>query len=183
MKWIKRILLGLVGLLVLAVAVLFVLSKRPGAGKMDVSVEIAQPPEVVWAWVTEEEKLVRWVAWLTDIVPDPASPAGVGHRETWVMNDPHAKEPMRIVATVTKEDAPRTAAARLDVPGAFVGDVSYTLTDLGNGRTRLRQESIFRMLNPVFTLMEPLVTPEARTKAISDFARLKQLAEADSARP
>jgi uncharacterized protein YndB with AHSA1/START domain len=178
MKWIQRIVLGILGLIVLAVVVLFALSKRPGAGETEVTVEIARPPAVVWAWLTEEPKLVQWVGWLTDVVPDPATPPGVGHKETWVMLDPNSKEPMRIVTTVTREDAPRAAAARLEVPGAFVGDVSYDLTDLGSGRTQLRQKSVFHMKNPVFTLMEPLVTPEARKKANADFARLKQLAEA-----
>ncbi len=56
MKWILRILLGLVGLLVLAVVVLFVLSKRPDAGKGDVTIDIARPPDVVWQWVSEERE-------------------------------------------------------------------------------------------------------------------------------
>ena len=74
-------------------------------------------------------------------------------------------------------DAPRTAAARLDVPDAFVGDVSYTLEDLGGGRTRLTQKSSFRYTHPFAALMEPMITPEARKKQIANFARLKRKAE------
>src|SRR6185295_11965917 len=61
MKWVLRIVGALVGLAVLAVLVLFALSKRPDAGKGEVSIEIAQPPAVVWAWITEPEKLKQWV--------------------------------------------------------------------------------------------------------------------------
>ena len=182
MKWILRILLGLVGLLVLAMVVLFALSKRPDAGKGDVTIDIARPPDVVWQWISEDTKLVRWVAWLTKVEHDPATPSGVGHRETWVMSDPNSSQPMRLLSTVTQEDAPRSAAARIEFAGG-AGDVRFTLTDLGNGSTRLRQESAFRYTNPVYVLMEPLVTPEAHKKEVSDFARLKQLAEAEAARP
>ncbi len=98
------------------------------------------------------------------------------------MSDPHSSEPMRLVATVTQEDAPRAAAARIEFDGGG-GDIRFTLTDLGNGSTRLRQESVFRYTNPVYVIMEPLVTPEAHKKECSDFARLKQLAEAEAARP
>ncbi len=178
MKWLLRILGGLVGLVILAVCVLWLLSRRPGAGTGEVSVEIARPPEVVWAWVTEPEKLKQWVGWLVAVESDSTSPRGVGHREVWVMNDPNAKEQMRIPAVVTAEDPPRMGAARLEVPGGFVGDVSYTLADLGNGRTRLTQKSAFRYTNPVWALREPLVTPEGHKKQEAGCARLEAMAEA-----
>lgn len=178
MKWLVRIFLTLVVLVAVCFVVLFALSRRPGAGASQLSVEIAQPPEVVWAWITEPDKLTQWVGWLVAVESDTATPRGVGHREVWVMSDPNMDKPMRIPAVVTEEDAPRTGAARLEMPGAFVGDVRYTLVDLGGGRTRLTQATRFRYTNPGFALMEPLLSPQARKKQQADFARLKAKAEA-----
>lgn len=183
MKWLLRIAGVLVGLCVLALVVLFALSRRPGAGKDEVSVEIARPPEVVWAWMTEPDKLVQWVSWLQAVEYDSTTAMGVGHREVWVMNDPNTKETMRIQATITAEDAPRSGAAHLLVPGSFEGDASYTITDLGNGRSRLTQKTSFRYLQAFFALLEPLITPEARKKQVADFARLKEKAEAAPGAP
>jgi uncharacterized protein YndB with AHSA1/START domain len=178
MKWVLRIVGALVGLAVLAVLILFALSKRPDAGKGEVSIEIAQPPTVVWAWITEPEKLKQWVGWLAAVESDTTTAMGVGHREVWVMDDPNAKEPMRLPAVVTAEDAPHSGSAHIEVPGSFEGEVSYVLTDLGGGRTRLTQKADFRYTNPVFALLEPLVTPEANKKMATDLARLKAKAEA-----
>ncbi|MEP7027700.1 MAG: SRPBCC family protein [Candidatus Eisenbacteria bacterium] len=123
-------------------------------------------------------RVVGVLVGLLVVAADTTTAMGVGHREVWVMNDPKEKEPMRIQAVVTAEEAPRTGAAHLEVPGMFTGDVRYTLTDLGNGRTRLNQKSSFHYLNPLFALMEPLITPEANKKQDADFARLKAMAEA-----
>lgn len=180
MRWLLIAVGVLVGLVIVAVGVLWALGRRPDAGKDQVSVEIARPPEVVWAWITEPDKLVQWVAWLEAVESDPASPQGVGHREVWVVNDPNMKQQMRIGAVVTQQDAPRACAARVEVPKMFEGEIAYTLEDLGGGRTRLTQKSAFVYTHPLAALMEPLVTPEARKKQISDFARLKSKAEAST---
>lgn len=178
MKWLLRILGAVLILALLGLLTLFLMSKRPSAGKSETSVEISQPPEVVWAWITETDKLTQWVDWLVAIESDTTSPQGVGHREVWVMNDPNTKEQMRLSALVTAVDPPRSTTARLEVPKAFVGDVTFTLTPLEGGRTRLTQKGEFQYTNRVYALMEPLVTPEAKKKEVSDFARLKRLAEA-----
>ena len=112
MKWILRILLGLVGLLVLAVVVLFVSGKRPGCGKGgDVTIDIARPPDVVWP-VGDRRGETRPLGRLAD--EDRARPGdprqGVGHRETWVMKRSATRsEPMRLVADGHAE---RTRRAR-----------------------------------------------------------------------
>jgi hypothetical protein len=54
----------------------------------------------------------------------------------------------------------------------------YTLTDLGNGRTRFSTDARYRNDMALARLMEPLITPSARKKFTGDLARLKTLAEA-----
>lgn len=178
MKWVGRIVAALVGLLVLAIVVLLALGRRPDAGVNRATIEIARPPAVVWSWLSEPEKLKQWVDWLVAVESDTTSPSGVGHREVWVMDDPNMKQQMRLPATVTAVDPPRSMSAHIAEPGSFDGDVSYTLEDLGNDRTRVTQLSRFKYTNPLYVLLEPLVTPEAQKKADSDFAKLKARAEA-----
>lgn len=177
----KKVLLwiagGLVALVVLAVGVLFVMGKRPDAGRMRTSIEIAQPPEVVWTWVTEPARVKQWVSWLVEIRNDTPGVEGVGSRETWIMDDPNMKQRMEIPAVVTATDKPRSVSAHVGVTGMFEGDATYTLVPTATG-TRLESDSRWRYTEPFARLMEPLVTQQAIAKERADFAHLKALAEA-----
>jgi hypothetical protein len=66
----------------------------------------------------------------------------------------------------------------VEVPGSFSGDVLYTLTDLGNGRTRVEQDGRYTYDSRLVSLMEPLLTPDAMRKMFDDMKRLKQKVEA-----
>ena len=66
----------------------------------------------------------------------------------------------------------------VEVPGSFNGDVLYTLTDLGNGRTRVEQDGRFTYDSKLVSLMEPLLTPDAMRKMFDDMKRLKEKVEA-----
>lgn len=178
MKWLVRLLVAFVVVVVVAVGVLWVMGHRREAGTTHASVEIAQPPAVVWAWITEPAKLTQWVGWLAAVEDDSTTAPGVGHRTVWVMNDPNMKGPLRLNAVVIAVDSLNSAAAMVELPDAFTGEVDYALTDLGQGRTLLTQTGRFRYSNPFAALMEPLVTPQAQQKGQADFDRLKRLAEA-----
>ncbi|MCU0622950.1 MAG: SRPBCC family protein [Gemmatimonadaceae bacterium] len=167
-----------VGLVVLAAGVLLAMGRRDGAGRNDASIEISRPPAVVYAWISEPAKLTQWVDWLVEVRQDPPGPDGVVRREVWVMDDPNTKARMELVSTMLRVDAPRFVSASVGLPGLFDGEVSYELTDLGNGRTRLDYRSHFTYGPWHYRLLEPLVTPEAQRKLETDLAALKRLAEA-----
>ena len=179
MKWVIRIVGGLVAVLLLSVLGLWIASNRRDAGRMRGSIEIARPPEDIWAWLSEPEKLTQWVSWLAEVqVDSTTAPEGIGHRETWIMDDPRMKEKFPVPGTITVWDPPVQMGVHVLAPNAFEGDVLYKLTDLGNGRTRLEEDGRFRYLDRFAALMEPMVTPEAMRKMFDDMNRLKVLVEA-----
>jgi uncharacterized protein (TIGR03067 family) len=171
MKWVWRVLLGLIGLLVLGLVTLLALGARSDAGMMRASVEIARTPATVWPWLQDPEKLKAWVGWLVEVRqtgPD---------REVWVMEDRNnGNMRVEILGVTTAKDQPRRLAVHTTTPGEFDGDHSYVLTDLG-GRTRLEMEEHFHFSERLAQLMEPLITHEARVKMVDDLARLKSLIE------
>ena len=178
MKVLKIAAIVLFLLVAIPVLVLLACHLRPGEGDIIASVEIARPRDQVWSWMTEPEKLTQWIGWLAAVESDSTSPReGVGHREVWVMHNPDMPNaPMRIPATFTGWDPPRSMSGRISVPELFDGEFSYTVEDLG-GRTRVSQVSRWRY-HGISWLMEPLVTPEARKKMVTDFGTLKAKAEA-----
>ncbi|MCE9626488.1 MAG: SRPBCC family protein [Candidatus Eisenbacteria bacterium] len=180
MKWVVRIVGTLVALLVLSVLGLFIASNRRDAGRLRGNVEIDRPLETVWAWLSEPDKLTQWVGWLEAIEPDTTTVAeGIGHREWWVMNDPHMQGKLRIPGEITVWDPPNRIGVHIAMPGMMTGDVLYSLTALPNGRTRFEQDGRFRYENKFAALMEPLVTPDAMKKLVDDMRRLKQKVEAE----
>jgi uncharacterized protein YndB with AHSA1/START domain len=179
MKWAVRIGVAVLGLLAFSLAALWIASNRRDAGRMRASVEIERAPEEIWPWITEPEQLTQWVGWLAEVKPDTTSPAeGIGHRETWVMDDPRAKGKSLVPGTVTLWEPPDQVGVHVEVPGNFDGDVLYTLTDMGNGRTRVEQDGRFHYESRLVSLLEPLLTPDAMRKMFDDMKRLKQKVEA-----
>ena len=170
---------AILGLLLIAVAGLWIASNRRDAGRMRASVEIERAPEEIWPWVTEPEQLTQWVKWLREVRPDTTSPAeGIGHRETRVIDDPRTKEPKLEAGNVTLWEPPDQMGIHVEVPDEYQGDILYTLTDLGNGRTRVEQDGRFTFDKRFASLLEPLMTPGAMRKMFDDMKRLKEKVEA-----
>src|SRR5262249_13067576 len=160
MKWAIRLAGTVAALLVVGFLGLWIASNRRDAGRMRVSVEIERAPEEIWPWITEPEQLTQWVSWLSEVRPDTTTPAeGIGHRETWVMDDPRMKQKLLVPGMVTVWDPPDQMGIHVEVPGVFEGDVLYKLTDLGNGRTRVERDGRYQYANKLEALMEPLRTP------------------------
>ena len=180
MKVLLGIVVGLIGIVVLAVCGLFLASRRPDAGSTHIAVEIARPPDVVWTWITEPAHVKQWVATLVEVRQDSTGVDGVGMRETWVMDDPSTNRRIEIPSVVTAWDKPCSVSVHIGAPGMFAGDVTYVLTPTATG-THLAQDGKWRYAEPVARLMEPLITPAANKKGQADFMRLKTLVEASPA--
>jgi uncharacterized protein YndB with AHSA1/START domain len=177
MKWVKLGAAVVVGALALAVIVLLVLGRRESAGRLQGAIEIDRPPSEVFAWITQKDKLTRWVGWLVDVREN--GPVGVGARRVWVMDDPNMKQRIEIISDVEAYEPPRRLRVRTSMPGGFDGTATYTLVDLGQGRTRLEADSQFHFQHWLARLLKPLVARHARRKMHDDLARLKSLAEAE----
>ena len=179
MKWLIRVAGALAALLVVSFLGLWIASNRKDAGRMRASIEIARPPEEIWPWITEPGQLTQWVGWLSEVRPDSTSPAeGIGHRATWVIDDPREKQKLVMPGTVTLWEPPAQMGVHVEVPHTLDGDVLYRLTALGNGHTRVDQDGRFHYDSRLRTLMEPLLTPDDMRKLFDDMKRLKTRIEA-----
>jgi uncharacterized protein YndB with AHSA1/START domain len=176
MKWLGWGVAGLLGLVLVMACVLWVLGRRDEAGRIQASIDIGRSPAEVWAWITEPKKEKAWVSWLVEVKGDGQTKAG--SRQVWVMEDRNNNnQRMEIESVATAVEPGHRLDVRLSAPGMFSGDAVYTLTDLGNGRTRLSTDSRYRYDMAFARLMEPLITPSARKKFVEDLARLRTLAE------
>lgn len=176
MKYVLYALAGFGGLILVALVTLFLLSRRSSAGMAASSIEINSPPEEVWLWISEPQRLKEWVSWLVEVRQENAV-SGVGAKETWVMDDPNMKQKIEIQGEVTRFEPPRTLGIHIDAKMGFSGDVTYTLTDLGGGKTRLDTAGKYSYNHWFARLMEPVVTPQAKKKQRSDLETLKRKAE------
>jgi uncharacterized protein YndB with AHSA1/START domain len=184
MKWIKIVLGVLLSLIIVAAAVLAILGARNGADELRTSVDIDRPPSAVWPWITEPDKQMKWVSWLVEIRPVGEKREGVGTKSLWVMEDKNnGGKLMEIAGEVTAAEKDKYVAVKLDSAGAFDGTGSYTLIDLGNGRTRMESFGKYHFQNAFARLLIPVIMPSASKKMKTDLATLKRMVEAEPASP
>jgi uncharacterized protein YndB with AHSA1/START domain len=177
MKWVGRIAGGMLVVLVLAVAVLFLMGHRSGAGSIHASAELNGSPDQVWPWLSEGEKLKQWVSWLVEVRGSEPGMA-VGAKRVMVMKDENNGGALMEIEGVCSEYAPPSRLSfQLSSGGAFDGQQAYRLTDLGNGKTRLDVDSHYHFASSLAQLMEPLITAAAEKKMVGDMARLRGLIE------
>jgi uncharacterized protein YndB with AHSA1/START domain len=179
MKWLLYGLLGVAGVVMLAILVLLMLGGARGESRLQATVEIARPASVVFDWITDPSRVQSWVGWLVEIQRlTPGDPA-VGSREVWVMEDRNNNnQRMEIASEIISLEKDRSLSAQLHAPGGFEGRVSYALEPLGSGRTRLQYLGDYKFDHWLARLLEPIISRSAQQKLEEDLARLKQLAEA-----
>jgi uncharacterized protein YndB with AHSA1/START domain len=177
MKWLLYILGGIAGLLVVCVLVLLALGMRSDVNRLQASAIIHRPPDQVWPYLYEGDKLKLWVTWLKDVQRDPGPPQ-VGRTQVWTMEDMNnGGMLMKINSTINAVEPNRSLAVKLSVPGEFQGSAEYRLTRLGDGATKVESDSRYQFNNWIANLMMPLVIHEAHKKAVSDLDRLRAAVE------
>jgi len=170
MKAIQVFVIATGAVIVLVLLALFMVGRRPGAGRVSGTVELGAPPAEVMPWLTEPSKLRRWVGWLADVKGDTTA-ATLGRTQQWVMDDGKSGA-ITMNVELTGWAPPDSMRAKLSVPGLVEGDNRYVLEDLLAG-TRLTVSGRYTHPNLVVALLEPLVTPEAQAKLRADLARLR----------
>jgi uncharacterized protein YndB with AHSA1/START domain len=180
MKWIVYTLAAIAGLIVLAIVVLLAIGGGRGEGRYLTTVEISQPANVVFRWVTEPQRIKSWVGWLVEIRSLTPGKEGVGARAVWVMEDRNNNnQRMEIAAVYTRYEPERLIEASLDVPQGFTGTVVYELEPLDASRTRLTYRANYQYHHWLAKLLEPVISRSARQKMDEDLLRLKQKAESE----
>jgi uncharacterized protein YndB with AHSA1/START domain len=177
MKWYKVV--AILGAVIVggSFAVLFALGRLPDADRFRTSTDIDAPPAKVWAFLDDEQNMKKWVSWLEDI--KRTGPHGAGATLTITMKDANnGGQIMRFDSRCTEYVPGSLLSESMDAPEyGFDGVVSYRLTDLGNGRTRLETDSRFHFAQWFANLMSPLVMPAARSKMLGDLEHFKALVE------
>ena len=183
MKWVKSIGGGLLGLIALAFVTLLGMSKRGEAGHMHTTIDIARPPAEVRTWFEQPAKLTQWVAWLVEVKPVGSPASGPGSQQEWFMLDPRDQGKRSSFVRTLESQTDSSTTITIAAPG--IGDDRATATyhALPNGGTRLVSDSRFVYSGFFWSLLEPLVTPEAQKKEVEDLARLKALIEASPRSP
>ena len=178
MKWIKYVFGGLASLIVLAVIVLFILGLPADSNRLQTDITIRQSPAVIWPYLYEPEKFKAWVSWVKE-VQRPAGEPTVGSEINIVMEDKNnGGAQMKITSTVEAVESNRHLALKVGAAAAFQGTASYTLTDLGNGETRLSLDSWYQFDNPLAKLMTPVILLSAKKKMMGDLEHLRAIVEA-----
>lgn len=178
MTWIAITFASLMGLIIFAAGSLFAMGFRSRAGRLAATIDIDLPPDQVFPWLEEPDRLTQWVSWLVEVREETPGERGPGTRRTWLMDDPNVKQRLEVRGETVAREPGRVLIVKSGMEGGFDGEATYRLTDLGDGRTRLSSEGRFKFTHWLARLMEPVVTSQARKKMTRDFARLKQRVEA-----
>jgi carbon monoxide dehydrogenase subunit G len=139
------------------------------------SVEISSPPEDVFPWLVEPERLARWISGFARSEPLTEGGARLGARSRDTLRE--GSRTMVIETEITEFEPGRMLRVSIAADGYGMDD-RYQLTPVGEG-TRLEYTSDAR-LGGLLRLMSPLVTRQMRARATRDLATLKREIEAGS---
>jgi uncharacterized protein YndB with AHSA1/START domain len=180
-KWIVRILGGLVALLVLCVVGFWLATIRPGHGRVVAEIVIDRSAPQVFLWLTDDNRVKRWIGGLTEIWP-VAAPAGGEVGKKFHLVEYYNAQRVEMDMEVTKFEKDRALSIFVSSTGdpnnGFTETGDYTLSEQ-NGKTRLRFEVQTKYSGFVLRMLEPMITPKAQEKLQEDFRRMKELAEAE----
>src|SRR5262249_55132243 len=154
--------------------------EEPSDMEIPYRMEVACPPERLWAFIEEPERQKQWMKGLQENRPTSEGPARVG--STFRMKIKEGSKVGDYDGEVTAHDRPRHLGVRFwggPFPKGMAMRVDYHLTDLG-GATRLdylaRMECEDRL--PLFMrLLLPLAKVFSRWQLRGFMQTLKRLAE------
>ncbi len=182
MKWVVRILAGLIGLVVLAAAALWLWGFRPSHDRIVAEVQIDRPAPQVFRYLTDDDLVKKWIGGLVEIKEISAPPAGGEVGKKFRVGEIYKEQRVDMEMTVTRYEKNRELSLYItslgDQNSGFTETGDYTLAE-DNGRTRLRFEVSTKYFGFLPRLFEPFITPAATKKLNEDFQRLKLLIEAE----
>jgi uncharacterized protein YndB with AHSA1/START domain len=178
MKWVWRILGGIVAVIALAVLALWLAGFREGARRLAATIEISRPAAHVWRYLWDDELMKKWVVGLTEIEHLNEVREGAGGRTklVQVQGDERVEMEMEITAVEPLRRIAFTLKSTGHPSAGFVETGEYRLTE-ENGRTRISLATHSSYFPAAIQLMEPLITPQAQKNLDASFAMLKKLAE------
>jgi carbon monoxide dehydrogenase subunit G len=134
------------------------------------SVEIAKPPEDVFPWLLEEDKVPRWTSDLKSYeVRGPLAPGARLRQELAIGGG------LTLDLELSGYDPPRTAESRFSTNGVNLV-TRYALESSGGG-TRLTQTLDAKASSLTARMLIPVVQGRLEKKVAGDLERLRQVLE------
>ena len=139
------------------------------------SIEIARPPEEVFAYIDQLERHGEWQSQIISSKLETEGPTRVGSRATDTRKVPGGKQ--NVMYEVTEHDPPRkTSFKGTNGPVRPLGSV--TVEPVGEGRSRVTVELDLKGHGLVGPLVAMLARSQARKQLPQDQQRLKERLEA-----
>jgi uncharacterized protein YndB with AHSA1/START domain len=145
---------------------------------IDISSEIARPPDAVFAFLTDFPQLRRWRT-LESLRVEPAGPVRVGSRLYTTVKGPGG--PMHFTNEVTVLDAARRVYDDRALDGTFLIESGWRVEPRGGG-SRLHWTTRFAPRGPL-VLLTPLLRWLIRRGQLADLKTLKALLEGARQQP
>src|SRR5581483_11147310 len=138
------------------------------------SIEIAKPPEEVFAYIDDLSRHGEWQGQIVSVEVLTEGPTRVGTRAADVRRVPGGKQ--KITYEITEHDPPRKASFKgVNGPVRPVGSV--TVEPAGEGRSRLTVELELEGHGLLGLVLAPLARSQARKEVPADQQRLKERLE------
>jgi uncharacterized membrane protein len=139
------------------------------------SVEVGRPPDAVFPWLLEEDKVPRWMGHIQEYRRLDGGPLGAGSRlrQTIELSGSRVSFELEIV----RYEPPRAAEARFETNGVKVVNV-YALDAAGAG-TRLTQTMDAKPSGLAARMLIPVVQPRLERKLAEDLERLRALLDGE----
>ena len=132
------------------------------------SVELSQPPEAVFPWLLEEDKVPRWTSALQSYSVDGPLRPGATVRQTL-----DVAGGLKLTMDIVSYDPPRAAQTRFETNGVKVTS-GYTLTPNGGGTT-LTQTMDAKASGLTARMLIPVVQGRLEKKLTQDLERLREV--------
>jgi carbon monoxide dehydrogenase subunit G len=135
------------------------------------SVELSQPPESVFPWLLEEDKVPQWTSDLQSYSVEGQLGEGAQVRQSL-----NLAGGLRVTMEIVRYDPPRGAETRFETNGVKVTS-AYVLEPAGAG-TRLTQTLDAKASGLTARMLIPIVQGRLEGKLKADLERLRELLEA-----
>jgi uncharacterized protein YndB with AHSA1/START domain len=133
------------------------------------TVTIPRPPEDVFPWLLEGDRVPRWMSNLEAYEPEGAVGPGSKIRQRLEVGG----QTFDVAMEVVRYEPPREAETRFSTNGVDI-EATYTLAPDGAG-TRLTQSLEAKARSLPARLIVPAVQPRLERKLIGDLERLRTL--------
>jgi carbon monoxide dehydrogenase subunit G len=133
------------------------------------SVELSQPPETVFPWLLEEDKVPQWTSDLQSYSVE--GPLGPGAKVRQTLD---VAGGLKLTMDVVGYDPPRGAETRFETNGVKVTS-DYTLSAAGGGGTLLTQTLEAKAGGLTARMLIPVVQGRLEKKLTQDLERLREV--------